>query len=130
MTEKDLHTLLKSINPESDDRSYVFVSLAPQDFAKLDIPVLCFFQEAEGISIILEKSLAIKKKLDFDGTWSLITCKVNSALEAVGFLAKMSEALAEKNIPVNAVSAYHHDHLFIPSTKLQEALKVLKSLAK
>ena len=38
-----------------------------------------------------------------------------SDLEALGFLARVVTELAARKISVNAVSAYHHDYLFIPT---------------
>jgi hypothetical protein len=54
---------------------------------------------------------------------------VHSSLEAIGFLATISTALAHAGIPCNAVAAYHHDHLFIPVDRAQEALALLKALS-
>ena len=45
----------------------------------------------------------------------MITLDVHSSLESVGFLAAVSARLAAAGIPCNAVSAFHHDHLFVPS---------------
>jgi hypothetical protein len=52
---------------------------------------------------------------------------VHSALTAVGFLAAITTRLAEAGISVNAVSAYYHDHLFVPWERREEAMEVLKN---
>ena len=57
-----------------------------------------------------------------------ITLTVNSDLDAVGFLAVISRALATANISCNVVSAVHHDHLFVPYREGERAIEVLRQL--
>ncbi len=44
---------------------------------------------------------------------------------AIGFLAAVTAHLAESGIAVNAVSAFHHDHLFVPAARAEEAMRRL-----
>ncbi|MEY9903549.1 hypothetical protein ABIA44_007723 [Bradyrhizobium sp. USDA 329] len=60
----------------------------------------------------------------------LITLTVHSALDAVGLLAAITARLAEAGISVNAVSAFHHDHLFVPADRADEAMAVLREMSK
>jgi uncharacterized protein len=53
---------------------------------------------------------------------------VHSSLEAVGFLAAITARLAETGISVNAVSAFYHDHLFVPHDRADEALARLQEM--
>ncbi|MEL6324322.1 MAG: ACT domain-containing protein, partial [Pseudomonadota bacterium] len=55
---------------------------------------------------------------------------VYSDLNAVGFLAAVSAALAAAKIPCNAVAAYHHDHIFVPAEKAEEAIGVIEALSR
>lgn len=130
MPEKDLSILLKSIRPRLDHKDYVFCSIGKEDYKRLDVLPKSMFQENEGISIILERNEAVKYGFETKVLWSLITCEIDSDLEAIGFLAYMTDKLKAKNIPVNAVSAYHHDHLFVPKSKSQLALEILQSISK
>lgn len=59
----------------------------------------------------------------------LITLTVHSALDAVGFLAAVTARLAETGISVNAVSAFHHDHLFVPADRAEDAMAVLREIS-
>jgi hypothetical protein len=59
----------------------------------------------------------------------MITLEVNSSLEAVGFLAAITGRLAEAGIPVNPVSGFHHDHLFMPEGRAEEAMAILGKMA-
>ena len=59
----------------------------------------------------------------------MITLTVHSALDAVGFLAAVTARLAAAGIGANPVSAFFHDHLFVPAARADEALALLRSLA-
>ena len=60
----------------------------------------------------------------------MITCKVHSSLEAVGFMAVIATRLAQKGMGVNPVSGFFHDHLFVPLGREEQALECLEELAK
>lgn len=55
----------------------------------------------------------------------MITLNVHSALDAIGFLAAVASLLATAEISVNAVSAYYHDHLFVPLERADDAMRLL-----
>lgn len=129
MPEKNLDILINSMKPDLCDKKFVFTTVSEDQLGSLSVKPFCLFREEEGVSLILEKSDAERSSLLFEGSWSLITCKINSDLAAVGFLAAMSRVLAERGIAVNAVSAYYHDHLFVPSNRAKEALDVLRCLS-
>jgi hypothetical protein len=57
----------------------------------------------------------------------MITLTIHSDLQAVGFLAPIMTRLAEAGISVNPVSAFYHDHLFVPWDKRNEAMEILES---
>ncbi|MBU0532300.1 ACT domain-containing protein [Candidatus Micrarchaeota archaeon] len=96
--------------------------------------IVDIFREEEGISILFMESIVDEMKelsdLEIAGPFAMITLNVYSDLMAVGFLAKMTEVLAAKKISVNAFSAYHHDHIFVPYEKKDEAMVILKTLSK
>jgi hypothetical protein len=60
--------------------------------------------------------------------WGMITLSIHSDLEAVGFLAAITTALAAIDIPVNAVSAYFHDHIFVPYERREDAMECLRCM--
>jgi uncharacterized protein len=123
--ETDLQKLLASLEPELQSGEFVFTTVSPADFKKLEIGLWGWFREPEGITLILEKSAASAAGLDYDFPSRLITLKVHSSLEAVGFLAIITENLAAVGISVNAISAYYHDHLFVPVEKAAQAMEIL-----
>lgn len=129
MSNTNLSHLIKNMQPILSEASYVFCCLDYATYQSLSLKPLCMFAEDEGITIILEEADATSLGLNYVGKWSLITCKIQSSLEAVGFLAAMSTELAKASIAVNAISAYHHDHLLVPKEKANLALAVLTKLS-
>lgn len=112
--EKDLQILLSSMQPELHASEYVFCSLEPRAFSRLSISPLLVFREAEGVTLVLTVAQALEHDLPFEATWAWIELTVHSSLSAVGFLAAISRTLAQAGISLNVVSAYYHDHLFVP----------------
>ncbi len=126
--ERDLLKLLASLDPVLVEGVFVFCLLDEEAFRSLAETPLGFFREAEGYSVILEKSEADELGLSYDSEWALITCRVRSSLMAIGLLAEITGCLAKAGISVNAVSAYCHDHLLVPKNEADRALDLLKNL--
>ena len=127
--ERDLVTLLRSMRPVLHPEMYVFATLKPGEEAPPSVAPIMTFREEEGMTLILLESEA--RSIGLAGTFRsrLITLQVHSSLAAVGFLAAVGTRLAEAGLAVNAVSAYFHDHLFVPAERAEEALATLQSLA-
>ena len=126
MPETDLVSLLRFMSPRLAPGRYVFVTVGAVP-AGLN-PVMTF-REAEGITLILARDAAIGAGLSWSFPSRMITLGINSSLDAIGFLAAVSAELAKVGIPVNAVSAFHHDHLFVPEERAEEAMGILQTLA-
>ncbi|MGY5861841.1 MAG: ACT domain-containing protein [Candidatus Thorarchaeota archaeon] len=126
--EKDLETLLRSMRPNLSESQFVFCNISPDKFSTLKAEPLFVFKEEEGVTIILEKWQADSESLDYDNVWSWIALTVHSSLSAIGFLATITSKLFENHISVNVVSAYFHDHLFVPQDKARLAMQVLDDL--
>lgn len=124
---KDLSVLLKSMKPELNEDKFVFCTIDKNIDMKI-IPKM-IFREKEGATLILRKEQADEYGLKYDGVWSMITLTVHSDLSAVGFLAVITEKLAKANVSVNAVSAFYHDHLFVPFDKSKDAMKILQNIS-
>ena len=126
---RELTHLLKDAAPRLTEGEYVFVCV-PDWPAALRLSPVGVFTEGEGITAICRREQAEAAGLDFDGVYRQLTLTVHSSLQAVGFLAAISGALAERGIPCNAVSAFYHDHIFVPEAKALRAMDVLSSLAR
>jgi hypothetical protein len=130
MTEEpihDLETLLVSISPVLDPHEYVFASVT-HSLAAAEASAILIFRESEGTTYVIERSLAEELVLPYSFPCQRITLRVVSALDAVGFLAAIAKSLALHSIPANIVSAYHHDHIFVPINHADEALHILDTL--
>jgi hypothetical protein len=126
----DLTVLLRSMRPELDEQPFVFYSLARSAEAELDFRPLCRFEEGEGVSVIVTQSQAAERGWPADSVWARITLTVHSSLQAVGFLAAVAGALAREGISVNPVSAFHHDHLFVPWERRGRVMDILSRLSR
>jgi uncharacterized protein len=132
----NLQELLKNPKPALYKGKFYLASLGQGGLFSLVSyinSINCIFREEEGLSILFSEG--IKEEIsgmteDISGPFALITLEVNSDLLAVGFPAKITEALAKEKISVNAYSAFHHNHLLVPYEQKEKALLVLKSLAK
>jgi len=125
--ETDLQKLLKEMNPKLNDGEFVYCLVDSISHAAALNP-LCFFQEEEGVTVILPRADADKAGLSYSVICAWITLTVHSALEAVGLTAAVSHALTNANISCNVVAAYYHDHIFIPVKDVEQAMQVLLKL--
>mgnify|MGYP003627926162 CR=1 FL=1 len=65
-------------------------------------------------------------RIEADLLW--ITFEAPMGWEVVGFLARVTGALAEAGIPIGAVCGYSRDHLFVARRHREQAERVLRSL--
>lgn len=124
----NLHDLCRQMTPSIADEVFVYCSFS--DFRlPHGLEPICTFRESEGLTAIVGKSQAEAADVPYTFPCRLITLAVHSSLDAVGFLACITDRLARAGIACNAVAAFHHDHLFVPEARAAETLQVLHSLA-
>ena len=121
-TEKNLETLIREMKPELNRGEWAFCAGAAAD-------AVATFQEREGITSIVERTRARQLGLPVHYVAAWITLTVHSDLDAVGFLAAVTTALAAAGISCNVVSAVNHDHLFVPFARAADAMRVLDELS-
>lgn len=124
----DLATLLRTMQPARQPGTYVYATLP----VSLQLPrdmVVASIREPEGLSVILEESVAREHGVTplFRCAWIMLT--VNSALDAVGLTAAFATALASAGISCNVVAGAQHDHLFVPLDCADRAVDVLSTLS-
>jgi hypothetical protein len=115
----ELGAMLAGMAPALDERAWFYVLVE----GKLPDNAFAIIREDEGITAILPGERA---GLPF----ARITLMVHSALEGVGLTAAVSGALADAGIACNVVAGFHHDHLFVPWARREEALDILQRLAR
>lgn len=133
----DLSVLLRSMAPELVEGLFVFATLPPDAAVPAGCEPIMTFREREGLTLILpadegpgRPAAPLPADLPVAFPCRMITLTVQSALHAVGFLAAITARLAAAGISVNAVAAFHHDHLFVPAHRAEEALAILRDLSR
>lgn len=120
--ERDLTTLLSTMQPELKHGRYVFTTTTR-------VPVGCepiaLVREEEGTTLVLQQDQADEYDLSYDFVAAMITLRVHSSLHAVGLTAAVAQTLAAAGISCNVVAGYHHDHLFVPVEKGEQAMQLL-----
>ena len=58
----------------------------------------------------------------------MLTFDMALPLELVGFLSKISKALADRNISIFVISAYSTDHILVKEKDLAEAIAAFSQL--
>jgi hypothetical protein len=122
----DLRALLAALDPELDPVPKRFLHASHEKARERMADALMMFREAEGTTLIVDvddETLGNDRML-----WARITLRVQSSLTAVGLMAAVSAALARRGIPCNPVSAFLHDHLFVPWDRRDDALDALSHL--
>lgn len=127
--ERDLAKLIGGMRPRLDDEVYVFATVGPGQSLPAGVEPVMTFREAEGLTVILSESEAGEVGIEGIFRCRMITLEIHSSLEAVGFLAAITAKLAAAGMGVNPVSAFHHDHLFVPVDRAKEAVALLNDLA-
>ena len=128
--ETNLRALLRAMKPELLPDEFVFATRAADEPEPRDLHPILRFEEVEGTTLIVPREEAERAEIVHFFPCRMITLDVHSSLEAIGFLAAVTAALAAAGIAVNPVSAFHHDHLFVPVERAEEALQVLQRLAR
>ena len=116
------------MEPELWPGEYVFTTISYEVFKDTQYEIWGWFREVEGVTLILEKKYAVAAGFDYAYPSRMITLTVHSSLEAVGFLAVITNRLAKEGISVNAISAYFHDHLFVPVGKASQTMSILNQI--
>ncbi len=121
-----LHTLLAGLDPHLRPGVHVFASVAPGTV--LDVEPIASMAEDEGRTVVLPEVDARRMGLPVEFRCAWITLRVASSLSAVGLVARVTSALAAHGISVNPVAGFHHDHLFVPHDRADDAMRVLTAL--
>ena len=121
--------MIAGMTPVMRPEIFVFTTTNDPDLvASLYSEAISIFQEDEGVSMLIPVEAAKESKLPVDSPMRCITLNVFSSLEGVGLTAAVSAALSDNGIACNMVAAFHHDHVFVPSGMVDQALEVLMSL--
>jgi hypothetical protein len=81
------------------------------------------------ITVIIDQSKYNNEDvIEIEKDWKILTFNLVLPFGLVGFLAKVSKVLADKKIPIFAISAYSTDHILVKEKDLVRAKEKLKEL--
>ena len=81
------------------------------------------------VTVIIDQSEYREENvIEIEKDWKILTFDMVLPFGLVGFLAKVSQLLAEEKIPIFVISAYSTDHILIKKKDLEIAKKKLKML--
>jgi uncharacterized protein len=146
-----LDDMLSGLSPKLDDQAYHFITFAPEAglAASMHNP-FAMIQEDEGTTFVVhtggirldgpvvDERMGVTQIRPAEGSdvtggegpeFARITLQVRSDLEGVGLTAAVSSALAKAGIACNVIAAFHHDHLFVPWERREEAMEILRDLS-
>ncbi|MFT5139701.1 MAG: hypothetical protein ACI9H8_000014 [Lysobacterales bacterium] len=127
---ENIHQLLSEMAPVMGPQEYIFATFPGANYADLaSLSPVASFLEDEGLSLVIERSVAENAQIPFNSVFKKISLQVHSSLDAVGLTAAISSVLAKQGISANIIAAFYHDHVFVPSARAQEALDILKGLS-
>lgn len=125
----------------SDDYLYRFVTLPPNRIiaaagviAEANTPFSALLLDKDEVTLMIEEEdfEQYKKRLNgfevSDVRYRLITFDVVLESNLVGFMAVVSNALAEANISLMPFAAYSRDHILVGEADYNRAVDVLNNL--
>ena len=127
--ETNLLTLLLTMEPVLHDGIYVFCTIDRPPTSDEVATSVALVREDEGTTLVLSHEDAIAMRLRYPSLMARITLTVHSSLEAVGLTAAVAGALGDVGIPCNVIAGFHHDHLFVPVERADDAVGVLQALS-
>ena len=123
----ELKVLLQSMEPALNAGEYVFATLDGDSAVDMR-DVVVSIRETEGLSVVLEVSVAGLYGVAVDHRFAWITLTVHSDLQAVGLTAAFASALGREGISCNVVAGRCHDHIFVPIAQAEAAMAALRAL--
>ncbi|HEY6233587.1 MAG TPA: ACT domain-containing protein [Candidatus Elarobacter sp.] len=126
--ETDLRALLAGMTPTLRPETYVIWTLPPGEPLPPGIAPFATVREDEGLTVVIERERAQGSRGDEE--FRAITLCVYSNLNAVGFIACVTHALAQTGVPANVIAGFYHDHILVPAAHAGRAMTVLHELAR
>jgi hypothetical protein len=84
--------------------------------------------KTETTVIIDETQVRTEDIIEIEPGWKMLTFDMVLPFRLVGFLATVTTALADKHIPIIAISAYSTDHILVKKNDVEQAKATLETL--
>ncbi len=86
-------------------------------------------RDKDEITVIIDQDKLPETLLnESEKNWKILTLDIIFPMDTVGILSKVSGCLAEKEIPIMAISAYSRDHFLIREKDMDTAINALKPI--
>lgn len=119
---------MNRLSPTLAADEYGFATLQPGRGVPPGLVPLSTFAEDEGLTLVATIAALNAAGIAYLRGFARISLGLVSALDGVGLTAAVSAELAEAGISCNIIAAYHHDHLFVPWDRRDEALRIVESI--
>ena len=130
MRSEFLQELIKQLSPTLDSTTYVYCTVPKAKYGELEhLKPIVSIAELEGLTLVIPLDEAKTEGLDYYRVFRRITLEGHSSLEALGLTSVVTSLLAERGITTNVIAGFYHDHMFVPSDRIAEAMRALKELA-
>ena len=138
-SEINVAELLRQTRVEVAPATFFLVSLRHEDWARLleqpelsprpEAPFM-LLRDAHEVTLLLEEAdwqtmRHAARDAQVEGNFRLVTLDIELPWNVVGYLARVTQILAEAGITVGALSAFSRDHLLIKQDDLGQALRAL-----
>lgn len=123
----DLDEMLRNLTVSRRAGEFVHV-LLPTLRDATELRPAAVVVEDEGVTAVLDRSVADDAGLPYDYVAAWLTLEVHSSLEAIGLTAAFSTALGAAGISCNVLAGLHHDHLLVPVAQVEAAIRALDGL--
>lgn len=110
------------------------ITVAAGVIAEIGEPICALIVDPYEVTLVIPQEAAedfsarLHQHEKSQDTYRVIMVDAQLAPDLVGFMAVMSTALANANIPVFPYAAYTRDHIMVPATQAEAALATLKAL--
>ncbi|MDT4953578.1 MAG: uncharacterized protein QOJ02_1716 [Acidobacteriota bacterium] len=139
MHEADITELLRRARVEVAPATFYLVGLRHEDWARLlENPELSprasapfmFLKDEHEVTLLLDETdwrtmRHAVRDARIESGFRLLTFDIELDWKTVGFLARVTQILADAHISTGALSAFSRDHLLIKQDDLAAALRVL-----
>ena len=133
--------ILRDIELYSDGRDYRLLQLPPKAItlaagvlAESGLAFSAMIADKDEVSLLLpddacqEFSARLGRATFSEKRYRLITFDATLEPDLVGFIARVSAALAAQSIPILTFAAYSRDHIFVPAESFDLAIHTLRTL--
>tara|TARA_B100000287_G_scaffold432926_1_gene493400 strand:+ start:1051 stop:1452 length:402 start_codon:yes stop_codon:yes gene_type:complete len=117
------------LNPELLEEEFVFCSHENSMYGAFkEMQPIASIQEKEGLTLVIPKKIADKNNISYESSYKCISIGLVTSLEGYGLTAIISKSLNQNQISANIFAGKYHDHIFVPSSKADQALLILNDL--